>query len=143
MNWNTAKRIVYGVSGGLHILTTLLILLSVMTMEIFTFPFLETTGEESPKASFSWDIFTFSIPGILLMVIAVRQSDLLKAPSKSKYIFPITAALICVRLLLDALNQAQGFHAGHAIMIASLTSVLHDYVLCQRRSLGLAEIKWN
>lgn len=143
MNWNTAKRILYGVSGGLHILTALLILLSMMTLKIFTFPFLEAAGEEPPKASFSWDILTFAIPGILLIYITVRQSDLLKAPSKSKYFFPITAAFICVRLLLDALNQAQGLHVGNAIMIATLTAVIHDYVLCQKRSSRLAEFKWS
>jgi len=143
MNLIPAKRIIYGLCGGLCILAALMCLAADSMSTVFAHPMEEALGMDTPKYAFSFDILTFGLPGVLLLVITLTHTKILAIPAKSKYLFVAAAALVCLRLLLDVMNPSQGFHAGHVLLLLALAALVHDTIVSHRRGSLLAKIKWR
>lgn len=143
MKLSTAKRILYGVCGVMCILFTLLSLILQVTSVALAEAMAELFETEVTGMGFSFDTLSFAAAGIFLLILTIGYTRFLSTPSRSKYLFAVTAMAIIVRLVLDLLNKAQGFHAGHVFLLLALAALIHDIIVLQKRGGRLAAINWK
>ena len=132
----TAKRVLYGIVGGLYLLNVLMFVVGyAMTMWLDTSLSTQMhTHAEHPSFIQSPLILIWLLTGIILLMTSILWSRWLARPKRAVIPLASGCVLVALSLLPGFYASPHRFGSYHVIGICCLASLAHDTWTCIRRA---------